>query len=659
MLYKALSVEFLMFFRQKAGLLFLNSSGNIMKYDPSKYCHNIKKLNQDLPEIVPVSQLTWHLEERNDSMSKKRQGQFPITKNPLKKKMRMQDSWNGTELNSYSHVSSELPSIAPTEINENCTPNIKKKQYKERCVDQKIKSGLTFCRNINNWYENDNDSEEEFRAIVAREKERDKVNPNVDSVDDNLEVVGHNFELKYSTHWSLQKIHGVKNESEVCNEELRTVENNSDYDSADTDEILAVKKISNTKRERNETVKRSKTIRESKEGRIKRGILTHTTSGSSDLNGLRLEKHGRGGLKTSSEKMSNSKNEFEHSSISIYKSESDGTSDSCCDSSECEGNEDYDLMMQSCYRLDLTLEELEKLAGENDISEEDTEGSQGSTQDKNHAFPVSNISSSPKISTVTSTPKKCICPEEIVASILEESTDEENPKKENTILKVHPFRGIASLNEIETAKERNKGKLEAYDSKVNKASSDLVHLDIIKNVLNLQCSGSASKNNAESHEESHRVNSNDNSNSSNSDTENSEMESSAANVIAEPQFSKNMKSFPKREKRERNLNGSDFVQNENLNSLLKSREKLSDSAKTPSKPYEREKQLQDNEKRLTALQERQKERELQKKLIQGALTNLVVVYICIIVLLCLSGYSTSLTNKAGSLIVCPVRSWKS
>lgn len=49
-----------------------------VKYDPSKYCHNIRKLERsDLDETPSVTQLTWEVEGGDDDISKKRRGEFP------------------------------------------------------------------------------------------------------------------------------------------------------------------------------------------------------------------------------------------------------------------------------------------------------------------------------------------------------------------------------------------------------------------------------------------------------------------------------------------------------------------------------------------------------------------------------------------------------
>nr|XP_054589258.1 nucleolar protein 8 isoform X2 [Nothobranchius furzeri] len=49
-----------------------------LKYDPSKYSHNIRRLDRSAPEAsTPISQLTWQVQGGDDDISKKRRGEFP------------------------------------------------------------------------------------------------------------------------------------------------------------------------------------------------------------------------------------------------------------------------------------------------------------------------------------------------------------------------------------------------------------------------------------------------------------------------------------------------------------------------------------------------------------------------------------------------------
>ncbi|XP_053157048.1 nucleolar protein 8 [Hemicordylus capensis] len=598
----------------------------IIKYDPSKYCHSLKKLDQGSSETVPISQLTWYLEEESDSLSKKRQGQFPVTKKLPKKKMRVQenDSLNRTELSSYYLSSSKTANLPKIGVVQNCIPH-KEKQQKDRSVDRQLRTALTSCRNINRQYESDYDSEEEMRAIIAREKVVPPVQSDIEPGDDGMEIVRDDFELKYTTHWSLQKACGAKNRHKECNREPETSENESDYDSDGTNEIIAK---TPQKKEKNEVLERSKMVRGGKDDSSERGKTT--TFESHDSNGLATDKSKSGG-KSIPEKVSYSNTAPEHNSIANKcNSEQDPGSDLYLDTSESERDEDYENMMQSCYRLDLTLEDLKKLASKNmETADEETESNQSDSQSKANESPAHNTNyiskkSAPKIHLA---PKKITCPEEIVSAILEDESSDD----ENTTSKVPPFRGIGSLSVNGMIKELVKGKLDTHDIEDKQDISDFVQLETPKNVSGSQCSGSAINNhNCKSHslremnsntqEGNCIVNPGENSGCSTHKTEESEVESSEMSAISETNLSK-VKSLCKRTKMEISAKGSDFVQNQNLKSSpLKINEVILNSDKATSKSNQ--KHLQDNVKRLAALQERQKERELQKKLIQGALTNL-------------------------------------
>lgn len=68
-----------------------------MKYDPSKYCHNIRKLDRSTEDqTTPVNQLTWELQGGDDDISKKRRGEFPPYEPPRPKK-RQTDTNNGQD----------------------------------------------------------------------------------------------------------------------------------------------------------------------------------------------------------------------------------------------------------------------------------------------------------------------------------------------------------------------------------------------------------------------------------------------------------------------------------------------------------------------------------------------------------------------------------
>lgn len=65
------------------------NKARVMKYDPSKYSHNIRKLDRCADDqSTPVSQLTWELDGGDDDISRKRRGEFPSYKPRRAKKSR-------------------------------------------------------------------------------------------------------------------------------------------------------------------------------------------------------------------------------------------------------------------------------------------------------------------------------------------------------------------------------------------------------------------------------------------------------------------------------------------------------------------------------------------------------------------------------------------
>ncbi|XP_048343982.1 nucleolar protein 8 isoform X3 [Sphaerodactylus townsendi] len=572
-----------------------------MKYDPSKYCHNLKKLDSDLSGTVPVSELTWHLDEDASIMNKKRQGQFPVYK-PPKKKVKIQDcgGLSSRELKSCSQFSSKRANVHMTELVQNHTHIAK--QYKEPSMDQNFVTES--CRKRSNLSESDIDTDEEIRAILTKEKGVQKMIPNIEP-EDSMEVVGENFELKYSTHWSLGKAHSME---KVCNGELRSMENKSEYDSTDTDEIIAVTQTSNRKKRRKEALNGSKATKE-KTGRFKKGVLSQDIcSSSSDLYGSTSDKQ-KGGEKATPKKVNSEIVHEQSTDANKCTLESD---DVYLATSESEVDEDYETMMKNCYRLDLTLEDLERLADETAESSVDDESS-GDTQSKTKEFALNHVKNIPKAPTESPAPKKCISPEEILAAILkEDSADEENPKEGKSCLKVQPFRGIGSLSENGAIKKLTKSESDAHK---RKARCDPQCLDCA--IKNPNCNLlSLRKIKSDSHRGKRIVKTDENSGCSILNTEDSAAETSDRSVLAETKVSTNQKSFPKRAPIEISCTGSDLSDNLK-NILLQSRETQLGSAATAL-----EKQQQDNKKRLAALQEKQKEKELQKRLIQGALAHL-------------------------------------
>ncbi|XP_056380002.1 nucleolar protein 8 [Hyla sarda] len=303
-----------------------NKQSKIMKCDPSKYCHNIKRLDVSL-ESTPVSQLTWHLDGGDDDISKKRRGEFPEYKSPVKK----------SKLNSYLRSSKSdekgqsvrTPQTTLQRANDVLVAQHKRDNFKEKS------RGYVGNRSMNSMSDGEYDSEEELKVIIEREKIVQESGRHSD--DNNIEVVDDSFTPKYKTHWAeeIPKRSSTKDDNE--------------YDSADTDEIITVAKT-------------TKNCRNDKKEKARNGNVV-----SSDLN-----------ISKCNVKRKDEENGTEEESQS-NDSETEGGSDSYSD-------EEYESMMQNCYRLDLSMGDLEALAKEAGQSgSENTDESNGSDQEDDSA----------------------------------------------------------------------------------------------------------------------------------------------------------------------------------------------------------------------------------------------------------------------------------
>ncbi|KAM6062477.1 nucleolar protein 8 [Chlamydotis macqueenii] len=651
----------------------------IVKYDPSKYCHNLRKLEPDLTHVVPISELTWHLEGRDDSINKKRQGEFPVTKKPPKK-LRQLDSEalnRAVVLSSGCQSCSKTTSSPQLDQRSKSKSNEKSKLPLSRSPESKISergllsdksnvSGVTAQNNLS-VSDSDIDSEEEIRAIVKRERKIQK-DENVETESDLLEIVGDNFELKYNSHWSLSDPDAMKKAIKGSYREKETMECNNGYDSADTDEIIAESKTPDLSSRKTAILEDSKEVKvENKE------ILTNkkcdlVIDPSCNLTCRLKEEYieGKG-------KMKKSKIAALHSTAvnSTTKTSDSESSSSEPEKTESEISSNYESMMQNCYRLDLTLDDLKVLAADNTgIPGEESDSTQNSTWCNVEENPKDNVVNKTKLSKLhPAVKKKCICPEDVVAAILagEENADEGSSKgRNNSRLKYQPFRGMRSLREKELTKDSTGLKkrspqslgLEACISYCGEESSKrqsknhpLYSLQVSsKKRQNMHCEQRGELSDAASlADKSNQLASQprlqgknrdvsslqDNQNSEHGDAApsacESEDESSDTNsnvAISQKHVKQQLKSpklLSKKLKSDVSNKNPECEANNKCESgktsLLEKKE-LCFHATASKEPNPKNKKLQDNQRRLAALEERQKERDLQKKLIQGALSNL-------------------------------------
>ncbi|NXJ26416.1 NOL8 protein, partial [Dicrurus megarhynchus] len=608
---------------------------NVVKYDPSKYCHNLRKLEPDLAHAAPVSQLTWHLEGGDDSTARKRRGEFPGMRKALKKRRQL-----GSEALNGAALSSGCPSQPKHTDSPQLNQKSKPKPSEElellpaRRLDGKIPGrGLlsdqsnangVAAKNNMSVSDSDIDSEEEIRAMVKKETERQKAE-NVETESEHLEVVGDNFELKYSSHWSLSNSDAMKKAIKGSNREKETMECDNSYDSADTDEIIA----------------ESKTPEVTKQGKVKnKEILAKKKWGLVNDSSLRTQ--------NSKEEHIERKGKIKKSKIAALQSTAASSttetrdSDSSCSESEkgeSEISSDYESMLQNCYRLDLTLDDLKALATENTGTPAEGSGSaQSPCQSSAEDNPKDNIVNKAKLPKFhPAVNKNPVCPEDVLADILageEDAVEESSKGRNNSHLKYQPFRGMGSLCVKELSKDSTGLKKKSVDQSLGlEACTSCCGEESSKNQPKSQPSCSLEVSSKKRHKmpcEQH---------------EELSAAASSARQKLQPGSRPHLqgKDKPVSSLQDQNSehgaaaastdqsDGSSDTDSdaagaqEHIKQQLKSPKLLSKTLKrntSKKNPECEEKQLQDNQRRLAALEERHRERELQKKLIQGALSNL-------------------------------------
>ncbi|NXA04992.1 NOL8 protein, partial [Sapayoa aenigma] len=624
---------------------------NIVKYDPSKYCHNLRKLEPDLAQAAPVSQLTWHLEGRDESTGRKRQGEFPGVKEAPKKLRQLgSESLDGAAVPPSGCQAHPTHSSSPQlQQKSNPTPRDKDEEPPPRNLnnktpgrgllsDQSLGSAVT-AQSTTSVSDSDVDSEEEIRAMVKKEAERQKVG-NVETESDHLEVVGDNFGLKYNSHWSLSNFDAMKKAAKGNYQE--TMECDNGYDSADTDEIIAESKTPDPNSSKTANLENSKQGKEENEGK-KSGLVNGSSLKTRNLKEEHIGKKGK--IKKSRIAA------LQRTAVNGGTETSDGESSySESEQGESEISSDYESMMQNCYRLDLSLDDLKALAAKNTgTPAEESDGAQSSGQSSAEENTKSNVNN-PKLSKChPAVKKKSICPEDVLADILAGGNEESSKGQNNSHLKYQPFRGMGSLCVKESSRDSTGLKknsveslgLEACTSYRERSSKNapenhpLCPCEVSsKKRQNLPCGQHRDPSAAASvADQSHQPVSRPRLHGKNKDVSSLQAQSSergaggrdggaagAQEHVKQPLKSPRL--LPK------NLNGSNKNPEREAStcengetSLVKGKE-LGVGAAAAAKEGTREKQVQDNQRRLAALQERHRERQLQKKLIQGALSNL-------------------------------------
>ncbi|XP_045228915.2 nucleolar protein 8 isoform X3 [Macaca fascicularis] len=446
----------------------------VIKYDPSKYCHNLKKIGEDFTNTIPISSLTWELEGGNDPMSKKRRGEFSDFHGPPKKVIKVQKD--------ESSIGSLAMSTRPRRVIER-PPLTQQQAAEKRTCDsitpsksslvpvsdtQKLKnlpfktSGLETAKKRNSISDDDIDSEDELRMMIAKEENLQRTTqPSInESENEPFEVVRDDFKSGIHKLHSLIGL-GIKNNVSCHDSDDDIMRNDTEYDSGDTDEIIAMKK--NVAK-----VKNSTKFSQMEKSTKKTSLKNRENCELSD-HCIKLQK-----------RKSNVESALGHGLKSLNRkspsnSSSSEDADSASELADSEGDEEYNAMMKNCLRVNLTLADLEQLAGSDlKVPNGDTEsdGPETTTHCK-----FDRGSKSPKAPTCLRRGQQCIHPEEIVASLLEgENTcGKQKPKENNLKPKFQAFKGVGCLYEKESMKKSLKDNVASNN--INKDQNSMKHED--------------------------------------------------------------------------------------------------------------------------------------------------------------------------------------
>ncbi|KAL0606735.1 Nucleolar protein 8 [Plecturocebus cupreus] len=427
---------------------------NIIKYDPSKYCHNLKKIGEDFTNTIPISSLTWELEGGNDPMSKKRRGEFSDFHGPPKKMMKVQKDESSTGSLTMSPrprwVIERLPLTQQQAAQKRTCDSITPSKSSPIPVSdtQKLKnlpfktSGLETAKKRNSISDDDIDSEDELRMMIAKEENLQiTTQPSVnESENDPFEVVRDDFKS------SLHKLHsliglGIKNNVPRHFRDDDIMRDDCEYDSGDTDEIIAMKK--NVAK-----VKNSTEFSQMEKSTDKKTSFKNRENCELSGHCIKVQK-----------RKSNVESALSHElKLPNRKSPSQCSSsedaDSASELADSEGDKEYNAMMKNCLHVNLTLADLEQLAGSDlKVPNEDTESDGPETTTQGKFDRDSRITKAP---TGLRRSQQCIRPAEILASLLEgeENTPgKQKPRENNLKPKFQAFKGVACLYEKESMKK--------------------------------------------------------------------------------------------------------------------------------------------------------------------------------------------------------------
>nr|CBN80671.1 Nucleolar protein 8 [Dicentrarchus labrax] len=528
------------------------SKARTLKYDPSKYSHNIRKLDRTAAadEPTPVTQLTWEVLGGDDDISKKRRGEFPPFEPSRPKKSRT-DTVNSQNDLGRTRLKQTVVSVDHTEAHQFTNGNERPTNHRpaqRRRADSDIDSDEEICRIVA--------SQNTSHAALGQEED-----------EDNLEVVG----LDYLVKSARSRQHQKDDEEE------------NDYDSADTDELLASKKPPPPPRER-----------------LTPPTAEHQSGNDTDRKRKRKTK--------------NSESDSDEDDDGDEDEEELESADSSSDS-------DYDAMFSNVTRLEISLADLQKLA---------EESQQASTTEEE-----TKLTSAPA---ERPTPKKGTTPEEILAALMEDdsSEDEQQKKKKKKKRKVvtstlPAFQGTRAVNEGLETEESQRSRKEEEEEEEEEEGSEVKKqkLDSEAPQLNHKATDSKSSRTLSAQKHTEREETSESSEDEEDEEDDEEEEEEEDEEEGEEEAKASAMALPSSSSSSTAKDAVKAAPRPAPHSESSSSEEEEEEEKQapPRVPLgakeEEERQRQANLRRLAAVQQRQKEAEEHKKLIQGALAKLV------------------------------------
>ncbi|KAM9859282.1 nucleolar protein 8 [Aulostomus maculatus] len=600
-----------------------------LKYDPSKYSHNIRRLNPPTADpLTPVTQLTWEVEGGDDDISKKRRGEFPPFEpsRPKKSRTDVVSSHHALGSTRFLHViNSENHLTNGRELPTDCRAAQRRGAHLPN---------------------SDDDSDEEIRRLVAAQQTSHGAQSQ-DVQEDNLEVVGLDYLVKC----------GNSRQQQTGDED--------DYDSADTDELFASTKlpprppqekptqpaadsVSGDTTERMGKVKKKSPAGEQEDEFVSADSKQRLSSRKLSL--VRQEQD-------SEEQGSRSEiQSMKMAAVSVAKTSSsesdDDDDDEESEAADSESDSDYEAMFSNVTHLEISLADLQKVA-------EEFQKTEDSTPISPRRELVSGNGGEPRV------PKKGTMPEEILAALLEDDSSEDEKKtkkkkkRKGPVSKPLPaFQGTMVLSdepgreterqkkEEERGKVVKKQKLDPESPQLNHRATDKITSRILSFQGRMSESGKQEGSRVDEEEEKTgeavksagapkvvKMDSGKPETSSASASEEDEQRLKASQIILTAKAA--AKTAPSSSSEEDEDQEEETVKeapvspshSESTSSEEEEEEEEGEEVQAHLRvplaaEEEEERQRKANMRRLAAVQQKQKEAEEHKKLIQGALANL-------------------------------------